>query len=155
MHSPPTHPVEHPLPQAPQLVLVFSGVSQPFVASPSQLPNPVVQVPTAQALSTQAFVVTFGSAHTRLHPKQLFGSLDVLTHAPLHGTRGDAQLALHVLPEQTWPAPHATPGEPASPTPHPRVAPQYRLLVSGSMQPPLQLISVPGHETAHAPELQT
>jgi hypothetical protein len=40
---------EHPRPHIPQLPLELSGVSQPFVALPSQLPKPVVQPARAHA----------------------------------------------------------------------------------------------------------
>ena len=51
----------------------------------------------------------------------------------------------------TWPGAHAFPALPASPAPQPAVAPQNGLLVVGSMHVPPQLISLPGHDTAHSP----
>jgi hypothetical protein len=54
----------------------------------------------------------------------------------------------------TCPEGHATPALP-EPLPHPSAAPQCWLLVDGSMQPPLQLISVPGQDTEQVPPEQT
>jgi len=56
---------------------------------------------------------------------------------------------------QIVPFAQSTPRLPASPAPQPAVAPQNSLLEMGSTQPPLQLICVPGHETAHVPAAQT
>jgi hypothetical protein len=56
---------------------------------------------------------------------------------------------------QSCPLTHEVPGLPASPVPQPAVAPQYWLFEVGSTHVPLQLIWLPGHETAQAPRLQS
>jgi hypothetical protein len=55
---------------------------------------------------------------------------------------------------QTLPLLHAVPAfpvAPASPRPHPPLAPQFELLVRGSTHTPPQLISLPGQETWQVP----
>ena len=61
----------------------------------------------------------------------------------------------HVPAAQTMPLPQVVPGLPASLVPQPGVAPQNVLFEVGSMHPRLQLICVPGHETAQIPPPQT
>jgi hypothetical protein len=67
---------------------------------------------------------------------------------------GEAQLALQVLAEHAVPFPQTAPALPP-PLPQLPVAPQFVALVVGSTQVPLQLISVPGHETWHELAVQT
>jgi hypothetical protein len=76
-----------------------------------------------------------------------------LTHVPpqlisLPGHETEQLPLLH-----TSPAGHCVPGLPASPSPQAPVAPQYWSSLDGSMHKPLQLTSVPGHETEHLPPL--
>ena len=61
---------------------------------------------------------------------------------------------MHVPRLQRSPLPQAVPGLPTPLAPQPAVAPQNLLFEAGLTQPPLQLICVPGHETAHVPEAQ-
>jgi hypothetical protein len=69
----------------------------------------------------------------------------------MQSTRPDPHDELHAPAEHTLPAEHDVPGDPASPTPHPAVAPQYWLLLVGSMQSPWHATSPGGHEIEHTP----
>jgi hypothetical protein len=60
-----------------------------------------------------------------------------------------------VLALQTCPEGQTIPATPTPNAPHPAVAPQNALFDVESMQFPLQLISVPGHETWQVPVLHT
>jgi hypothetical protein len=78
-------PLEQELPQVPQFAgLFWRLVSQPFVALPSQLPKPVLQLATAQAPEVHA-----GTAFVRLHTvpqaPQLLTLLVVFTSQPSAG----------------------------------------------------------------------
>jgi hypothetical protein len=76
------------------------------------------------------------------------------THVPKQFTSLPGQDTEHAPPLHTWPGGQAAPAPPPF-VPHPAVAPQYWLLVFGSTHVPLQLISLPGHDTEHLPPLQT
>jgi hypothetical protein len=91
------------LPQAPQLEVLVSEVSQPFVASPSQSPlpdrqvqaqRPAVHVAVAPALAAQAFP----------HTPQCATELRVSTHAPSHETSPPLHVAVQTPSRQTVPA---------------------------------------------------
>jgi hypothetical protein len=84
---------------APQLcALALRLTSQPFEATPSQSPNPVLHEAMVQAPAAQA-AVAFGSAQALAHPPQFAGSVDVLTSQPLDGTT--SQSAHPVVQEAT------------------------------------------------------
>jgi hypothetical protein len=70
----------HALPQLPQLVVVVMLVSQPFVALPSQLPQPATQVGT-QRLLVQV-VVPCALLHTVPQVPQFEALLAVVTSQP-------------------------------------------------------------------------
>ena len=75
----------HARPHAPQwasVVLVL--VSQPFEATPSQLPKPALQVATAHAPAAQA-AVALGSEHARPHAPQCAAVERVLVSQPFEG----------------------------------------------------------------------
>lgn len=72
----------HTRPQVPQLATVLVRfVSQPLVALPSQLPKPVVQVPSTQALAAQ-LAAALAKVHTRPQAPQLFTSVIVARQTP-------------------------------------------------------------------------
>lgn len=98
------------------------------------LPEPATPQP---AVAPQYCVLLFGSMHA---PPQLISLLGQLMAQPLD---------VHTCPD-----PHHAPALP-EPLPQPSVAPQCWLLVDGSMHPPLQLISLPGHDTEQEPPEQT
>ena len=75
-----------------------------------------------------------------------------LMQVPPQLISGVGQLTPHMPPLQTSPPVHAVPAFAPLQLP---LAPQFELLVFGSMQLPPQLISVPGQETTHVPSLHT
>jgi hypothetical protein len=81
--------------------------------------------------------------------------VDGSTQVPLQFTCVPGHETEQVPPLQTSPLGHAVPVLPVPPVPQPAVAPQCWLLVDGSTHVPLQLISLPGQDTAHIPPLQT
>jgi hypothetical protein len=105
---------EQRAPQPPQLFASVARtlVSHPLDATPSQLPKPVAQAPTAHAPATHACVETLVSAQAAPQPPQLLGSVAVATQLPLHAESPAPQVAVHAPAEQTWPAPHALPHAP-------------------------------------------
>src|ERR1039457_2727066 len=126
------------LPHVPQLFTsVRRFTSQPSPAMPLQLLYPELHVPTMQPPPTHPSMATLGREQTLPHPLQLFGSVLVLTHVPLQLVVGGPQVAEHVPMLYTYP-----PGQflPAFPPMQSADAPQYWLLVLGSMQVPPQLI---------------
>jgi hypothetical protein len=72
-------------------------------------------------------------------PGFVLGSTHVGVPFTVQSTRPPPQFAWQEPDEQTSPAPHVTPAVPASPAPHPAVAPQCAPLLVGSM-----------HEAPHA-----
>ena len=74
---------EHTSPQAEQLLVVPSVVSQPLLGLPSQLPKPVVQVPSVQ-VPVLHLELAFAREHGTLQSPQ---SLSVVTlrSQPLSG----------------------------------------------------------------------
>jgi len=112
-------PIAQVSPQAPQFVLVPSGVSQPVAALASQLPKPALQLPSAQVPLPQ-LAVAFAREQATLQPPQWVllvnacsQPLDVLLsqlpkpllHAPktqlpvaqLSVAPGKSQVVLHAL----------------------------------------------------------
>ena len=83
----------------PQLVVVVSGVSQPFLALPSQLPKPALHVGTqAPAVHT---LVPFWGVHGSPQPPQCAAEVCVLVSQPLLGRlsqlpKPELQLGVHV-----------------------------------------------------------
>jgi hypothetical protein len=74
---------EQPTPQPPQLVLVFSGVSQPSLASPLQLAQPALQLAMTQ-LPLEQLVVALASAQLTPQPPQFEVVVSEVSH-PLLG----------------------------------------------------------------------
>jgi len=73
----------HLNPHPPQLAgFVIVLVSQPFVASPSQLANPVRQGPRTHLLPAHAGSALGSPVHTVPHLAQFFGSVLVETSQP-------------------------------------------------------------------------
>ena len=104
-------------PQPPQLVaLTLRSVSQPSLAVPLQSPKPPPQRTTVQAPAAQPYASAWASAHTRPHPPQCSGLRPVLAQnasaAVPHVVKGEAQVAPHAPPEQTWPAAQRVPQRP-------------------------------------------
>jgi hypothetical protein len=83
---------------------------------------------------------------------QYWSLVSGLTQSPPHSTSVARQDTPQTPPEHVSPAPHALPT--VAPVQAPD-APQKRLFVAGSMQPPAQSISVPGHVVPHTPALHT
>ena len=106
----------HARPQAPQFVmLAVVFVSQPFDATPSQLPKPVAQPTTVHPPAAQPYTDTFVSVHKCPHDPQFDGSVAVFVQidgAAPQVTFGDAQMEPHTPAEHTCPAPHACPQAP-------------------------------------------
>jgi hypothetical protein len=93
----------HALPQLPQLVVVVVLVSQPFVALPSQLPQPATQVGT-QRLLVQV-VVPCALPQAVPQAPQFDALLVMLVSQPLVGLPSQlrqvpVQTGTHTLPEQ-------------------------------------------------------
>jgi hypothetical protein len=86
---------------------------------------------------------------------QWIGSVIGSTQTPLQFTCVPGHDTEHVPALQTCPAAQLTPPLPLPPLPQPSVAPQWMGSVVGSTQTPPQLICEPGHDTEHAPALQT
>ena len=113
LHAPMTHvPVEHVapalgnshlMPHPPQLFtsLLCVAVSQPFDATPSQSPYPVLHAPTTQLLAEQALTDTLGSAHPFEQPPQWLSSVVSLTQLPEQFVRPAPHDVVHVPDEQT------------------------------------------------------
>ena len=96
-----TRPPAHAAPHAPQLaVLVRRSVSQPLLATPSQLPKPTAQVPTPQTPTMQTGVA-LGGLHVTPQPPQLFTSEPrTLRSHPLAAMRSQSAVpAAHVSPQ--------------------------------------------------------
>ena len=76
-----TVPAAQTLPQAPQLLFVFSARSQPLAAEPSQLPQPALQLAMPHAPPVHAAVALDG-AQVAPHAPQLATEVLVLTSHP-------------------------------------------------------------------------
>jgi hypothetical protein len=93
----------HAVLHAPQwLGFVDRLASQPFVAIPSQLPQPVAHDATAHTPPTHEGVAS-DSEHTWPHVPQLAGSICALMHPPPQATSGDTQLVAQVPAAQSSP----------------------------------------------------
>ena len=79
---------EHAVPQPPQLLSVLSGVSQPFAGFPSQLPEPLVHVPSVQVPEAQ-LAPAFAKSHVMPQPPQSV-SVRVLRSQPLVSFRSQS-----------------------------------------------------------------
>jgi len=118
MHAPLAQPAvawlsEHPAPQALQLVGdVLRFTSQPLLATPSQLPKPVLQV-IAQLPPLHTPALTLAVMQLTPHAPQLLALVAVLTHAPPQFVVPAAHP--HAPPEQLCPDMHAAPHPPQLP----------------------------------------
>jgi hypothetical protein len=83
---------------------------------------------------------------------QFCGSVLVFVHTPGAAPQATADPGQPHAPLQVPPAAHWVPALPASAMPQPAVAPQYCVLLLGSMHAPPQFTSVPGHVEVHPPE---
>jgi hypothetical protein len=139
-------------------------VGSTHVPSQSTWPPPQVglQVPLAQ---TFPFAHTLPALPLPLTPQPvvapqnaplLVGSMQVGVPLTLHRMRPAPQVAWQVPPEHTVPLVQSVPAVPASPTPHPSVAPQNWLLLSGFTHPAVvpQPISPVGQVVLHDPATQ-
>ena len=127
LHAPMTHvPVEqvapalgklHWIPHPPQLFtsLPCVAVSQPLLAMPSQLPYPLAQETTAQALDEHASTETFGRAQTLAQLPQWFTSVLSLTQLPAQLVSPPPHVVVQAPEEHTWPPPHPIPQPPQLP----------------------------------------
>jgi hypothetical protein len=88
----------HDAPQTPQLVLVFSWVSQPFEVTPSQLPQPAVHEAIWQAPVLQADVALASAQATPQVPQ--LASVFVAVSQPFKST--PSQLPQSGLHEAIW-----------------------------------------------------
>jgi hypothetical protein len=144
----------HVDPQAPQLVRVVSGVSQPSPASPLQSPKPVLHVETPHTPATQ-FGVPPATGHTFPQVPQLPMLVAVLVSHPLFGfpsqlPNPELQTGAHT------PAAHVfVPLLAEHTTPH---APQLVAVVIGVSQPffgsPSQFANPAAQTGAHTPATQ-
>jgi hypothetical protein len=152
----PDPPAPH-APLAPQYELLLSGSTQMPPQSISFPGHETWQLPLPQTLPTAHEAPALPppvAVQEPLAPQLLrlvCGSMQIppqLISLPGHET-------WHVPFAHTLPLVHAAPAVPASPKPQAPLAPQFVRLESGSMQLPLQSISVPGHETWQLPFAQT
>ena len=99
------------MPQPPQLAMsaARTATSQPLAGMPSQSAKPGAQLPTTQALLTQAWTLTLGSRHSVAQSPQWVGSFVVETQAPEQLVSPVPQEAPQTPAEQTWPAAQAWP----------------------------------------------
>jgi hypothetical protein len=144
-----TCPEGQALLQAPQCaLLVCVLVSQPLAAIPSQLPKPVVQVPTPQVPAAQVCVVTLARAHARPHIPQCATAVWVLVSQPLAAIA--SQLPKFIAQAPTPQAPAAQVCVATLARAHARSQPpQWETFVWVSTHAPLH--SVCAQVDAHAP----
>jgi len=122
-------PGPHDTPHPPQL---FGSdprsASQPFIANPSQFPNPALHEPMPQLDALHARVAFGGTGHTTPQPPQLFTSPVGLTHAAEQQSWPTAHIpplphgVVHSPAEHRCPAPHALPHAPQFAASDPRSA---------------------------------
>jgi hypothetical protein len=86
---------------------------------------------------------------------QWIGSVVGSTQIPPQFTCEPGHDTAHVPALHTWPLEQLVPAAPAPAAPQPGVAPQWIGSVVGSTHTPLQFTCEPGHDTEHAPVLQT
>jgi hypothetical protein len=154
-HTPPADPTPAaPQPAvAPQWFRSVSGATQipPHSTNPGAHCN--AHVPPEQTSPIGQVAPTFGPKQSVEAP-QWRGFVLGSVHVPPQLTRPAPHVVWHAPLEHTWPEGHAPPGEPASPAPQAPVAPQYWLLLRGSMQLPPQLTSPGWQLTSQVPPLQ-
>jgi hypothetical protein len=159
----PQAPIEHAvpagqrLPQRPQLALSeLTGVSQPFIPSPSQLSKPARHPARAQRPSTHAGL-PLGYAHATPHAPQLVALVAVAVSQPLLGSLSQSPApGAHWIPHTPIAQVAVAPGPDGHARPH---IPQCdALVVRGVSQPlaalPSQSPKPPAHSLTHAPITQ-
>jgi hypothetical protein len=126
----------------PQFDSLFSAVSHPFAASPSQFPHPSSHAPMTHTPTAQR-PDAWSGRQAWPQPPQCDALEEVCTHAPPHTVcpsgHGTTQLPL----AHTAPTGHDTPH-----------APQCTTLLARSTQRRLQAVSPFGQTSVHAPEAQ-
>jgi hypothetical protein len=136
----------HTAPQPPQLLgSVLVLVLQPLLGLPVHAAKPALHT-TKQVLLEQMAVALLAPGQTLPQPLQLFGSKRGSTHEPLHATSGEAQLAVHVPLEHTWPVVHLVPHAP-------QLVASVMKLVQKALVPLPQRLGVAVAQ-AHAPLVQ-
>jgi hypothetical protein len=152
---PPATPQPNVAPQWTALVAGSMQLPPQFTSAPGQVTWHPVGVHTSPRLRQLAPALPVPAPQPVVAP-QYWLLLAGSTHVPLQLISLPGQViaqpfGVHTSPRvvQFWPA------LPIPPVPQPAVAPQYWLLDVGSMHVPLQLISLPGHETPHCPLAQT
>src|SRR5207249_2506366 len=96
-------------PQEPQLLLSLERLlSQPSLATPLQLPKPLLQISEHEPPEHTA-VADGPPGQTTPQPPQLLGSLDVLTHAPPHLVVPPLHVSVQLPETHASPAAHAWP----------------------------------------------
>jgi hypothetical protein len=151
-HEPEAHvaepfATEQPTPQPPQCVVLLSGVSQPLLALPSQLPKPVVQPASAHEPALHA-AVPFAYEHDRPHIPQWLVEVSGVSHPLLALPSQSPKPALHVYLQleaeheavELARAGHALPQEP-----------QWLRSVAVSTQDIPQRTRPPAHPLTHRP----
>jgi hypothetical protein len=144
----------HGTPQPPQLLVVLSAVSQPFVTGPVQWAKPALHVATAH-IPVAHVEVAFGSVQPAPHALQLlsvFSGVSQSWPSALQCPKPGLQLDTAHIPVAQVPAPFMT----VQAVPH---APQFATVFSGDSQPLLAMPSQlpkPGLQlrTAHVPVAQ-
>jgi hypothetical protein len=148
------------LPVAPQKLGSLCGLMQVPVrpghwrVGGAQLTAQVPLAQTVPAVQTLPAVPASATPQPAVAPQKLglvVGSTHVACPLTVQRTRFFAQVAWQVPTEQISPPPQVVPAVPASPTPHPGVAPQKVLLLVGSTQAPLQATCPGGQLMAHTP----
>lgn len=130
-------PNAHWFPQLPQLPLLVWRLTQVLPMRPEHDVSPVVQ-PVWHAPATHMFP----PPQRTPHDPQLFGSLCVLVHCPLHIASPPPQMHIPVV--QLAPGPHAFPQ-----------VPQSNGSVARSTHALLQLVCPALHDVVHTPAAQT
>jgi hypothetical protein len=99
----------HLSPQPPQLPtsVLLVAVSQPFVATPSQSPNPAAHAPTTQLLAEHASTAVFGRAHEVAQLPQWLTSVVSSAQLPEQLVSPAPHVVPHAPAEHTWPPPQA------------------------------------------------
>jgi hypothetical protein len=104
----------HVVPQLPQLLVVFSAVSHPFTALPSQLPHPELHV-AIWHVPVEQVAVAFARLHGTPHAPQFVRLLSCVSH-PFTGLPSQfPHPAGHVVehtPETQMPDAHTVPQPP-------------------------------------------
>jgi hypothetical protein len=146
VQRPPEHrsPAAQTIPHPPQSSLSEAvEVSQPFDASPSQLPKPALQLATPQ-LPARQNGTALGRLHAPPQAPQLEGSIWRFVHAPAQLVSPAPQEVAQAPMEQTCPPAQALPQ-----------APQWRRSLWRSRQTPRHAVCPAAQESAQVPESQT